>query len=116
MTVVDPASSVPPYEQVRRHIAEQIRDGTLPVGARLPTVRQFAAELGLAVNTVARTYRELEAAGLVETRGRSGTFVATRGQHAREEALRAARTYADTVQSLGLPQAEALAIVRAALE
>ena len=67
---VDPDSAVPPYEQVRAQLAELIGDGRLPVGTRLPTVRQLAADLGLAANTVARAYRELEAAGLLETRGR----------------------------------------------
>ncbi|MFD0785737.1 GntR family transcriptional regulator, partial [Micromonospora azadirachtae] len=73
---VDLDSSVPPYEQVRGQLAEMIGDGRLPVGTRLPTVRQLAADLNLAPNTVARAYRELEGAGLLETRGRNGTFVA----------------------------------------
>ncbi|MEU4379061.1 GntR family transcriptional regulator, partial [Micromonospora echinofusca] len=73
---VDQGSAVPPYEQVRGQLAELIGTGRLAVGTRLPTVRRFAADLGLAVNTVARAYRELEAAGLLETRGRHGTFVA----------------------------------------
>ncbi|EUA73194.1 bacterial regulatory s, gntR family protein [Mycobacterium xenopi 4042] len=42
----------------------------------MPTVRELAGQLHLAVNTVARAYRELEGAGIVETRGRFGTFVA----------------------------------------
>src|SRR5258706_4913612 len=72
---VDAGSPVPPYEQVRTQIAAQARAGELAAGTRLPTVRQLAGELGLAVNTVARAYRELEQAKLVETRGRHGTFV-----------------------------------------
>ncbi|WP_157601873.1 GntR family transcriptional regulator, partial [Promicromonospora kroppenstedtii] len=66
---IDADSPVPPFEQVRTGLAQQMADRTLPVGARLPTVRALAADLGIAVNTVARAYRELEAAGLVETRG-----------------------------------------------
>ncbi|MET7403893.1 GntR family transcriptional regulator, partial [Dactylosporangium sp. NPDC005572] len=89
MIIIDPGSSVPPYEQLRRHIARQIQDRTLAVGERLPTVRALAAELGLAVNTVARAYRELEEAGLVETRGRAGSFVSAAGQESRERARRA---------------------------
>src|SRR3982751_5707969 len=77
---IDAASPVPPYEQLRRQLARQIGDRTLAVGTRLPTVRRLAADLGLAVNTVARAYRELEESGLVETRGRAGTFVAASGE------------------------------------
>ena len=47
----------------------------LPPGTRLPTVRALAETLGVAANTVARAYRELEHAGVVTTRGRSGTVV-----------------------------------------
>ncbi|MBE7186807.1 MAG: GntR family transcriptional regulator, partial [Jatrophihabitans endophyticus] len=74
---IDRGSAVPPYEQVRTELTARIRRGELPVGTRLPTVRALADELGLAVNTVARVYRELEAAGLVRTQGRAGTFVHT---------------------------------------
>ena len=59
-------------------VASRIHRGTLAPGERLPTVRALAAELGLATNTVAKAYRRLEDDGLVEGRGRSGTFVAER--------------------------------------
>lgn len=73
--VLDAASAVPPFEQLRTRIAALVADGDLVHGARLPTVRQLAAELGLAANTVARSYRELEADGVLATQGRRGTFV-----------------------------------------
>ncbi|HET6652076.1 MAG TPA: GntR family transcriptional regulator [Nocardioides sp.] len=72
---IDPASTVPPYEQLRTQVARQATDGSLPAGTRLPPVRQLAAHLGLAANTVARAYKELEADGVVVTEGRRGTFV-----------------------------------------
>jgi len=75
LITVDTASAEPPYEQVRRQIAAHVASGELPAGQRLPTVRQMAADLGLANNTVARAYRELEAAGVIATHGRRGTFV-----------------------------------------
>jgi DNA-binding transcriptional regulator YhcF (GntR family) len=112
---IDPASSVPPYEQVRSQFARRITDRDLAVGTRLPTVRALAADLGLAVNTVARAYRELEEAGLIETRGRAGTVVSAAGQRGRERVLRAARSYAATAREQGLTTDEALDIVRAAL-
>jgi len=115
MITIDSASPVPPYEQLRAQLARQINDRSLAVGTRLPTVRRFAADLGLAVNTVARAYRELEEAGLIETNGRAGTFVAAAGQHSRERASQAAREYAAVVTRLGLEPGEALRIVEAAL-
>ncbi|PXY19838.1 GntR family transcriptional regulator [Prauserella sp. PE36] len=113
---VDSTSKVPPYEQVRSELAKQINDGTLPVGTKLPTVRQLATDLGIAPNTIARSYRELEEAGLIETRGRAGSFVGTSGDQSRRRARDAATRYAQTVRKLGLGTEEALAIVTAALK
>ncbi len=110
---VDPASGVPPFEQVRDGIRAQVESGALAAGFRLPPVRTLAASLDLAANTVARAYKELEALGVVETRGRAGTFVAGRGV---ERSLRtAAATYAATVRTLGLRDDQALDAVRRAL-
>jgi DNA-binding transcriptional regulator YhcF (GntR family) len=76
---LDADAGTAPYEQVRTQLATRIGDGRLPAGTRLPTVRALAAGLGLAVNTVARAYKELEADGLVVTEGRRGTRVTGRG-------------------------------------
>jgi DNA-binding transcriptional regulator YhcF (GntR family) len=115
MIVIDAASPVPPFEQLRIQFAKQIQDHTLAVGTRLPTIRHLAADLGLAVNTVGRAYRELEAAGLIETRGRAGSFVTAAGEHGREQARRAAADYAAVVTRLGIDPGEAIRIVQAAL-
>jgi DNA-binding transcriptional regulator YhcF (GntR family) len=112
---IDPAATTPPYVQVREQVAVRIRDGVLPVGTRLPTVRALAAELDLAPNTVARAYRELEAAGLIATEGRRGTFVAASASEVLQRAQRAAQAYAATVRSLGLAADQALELVAAAL-
>jgi DNA-binding transcriptional regulator YhcF (GntR family) len=112
---IDPSSAEPPYEQVRLRIAGQVLDGTLPAGTRLPTVRRLAEDLGLAANTVARAYRELEQAGVVETRGRHGTFVTAAASRVPAEAQRLAETFAAEVRRLGLDPERALGLVRAAL-
>jgi DNA-binding transcriptional regulator YhcF (GntR family) len=80
MTVLTVAvdDATPPYEQLRRQFAQLIGSGILQPGERLPPVRQLAGDLGLAAGTVARTYRELEAAGLIRTRRGGGTRVADR--------------------------------------
>jgi DNA-binding transcriptional regulator YhcF (GntR family) len=104
---VDGQADRPLFDQLRSQIIEAVRAGTLPPGSRLPTVRKLAGELGLAVNTVARAYRELETAGIVETRGRFGTFVA-RADPSDSAMAAAARTYLDVARGLGLGKAEAL--------
>lgn len=73
---LDAADPTPPFEQLRRQLATAIRAGALAAGTRLPTVRQLAGDLGVAPGTVMRAYRELEEAGLIETRRGSGTTVA----------------------------------------
>ncbi|SDS95046.1 GntR family transcriptional regulator [Actinoplanes derwentensis] len=114
--VIDPDSPVAPYEQVRLRIAALAADGELAAGTRLPAVRALATGLGLAANTVARAYRELEAAGLVETRGRHGTVITAKAAGTSGQAQRAAIAYAERTRSLGVPASVALALVKAALE
>ncbi|MFG3260127.1 GntR family transcriptional regulator [Streptomyces sp. NPDC048172] len=106
--VIDASAPQAPYEQLRAQIAEQARAGTLPTGYKLPTVRGLAEELGLAANTVAKAYRALESDGVIETRGRNGTFIASAGDAAEREAADAAHTFALRAQRLGLDQEAAL--------
>ena len=67
----------------------------------------------MAVNTVARAYRELESAGMLETRGRFGTFVA-RTDPADAAMATAAHTYATAAKALGIEKGEALKYVEGA--
>lgn len=113
---IDPATAAPPYEQVRAQIAAGIAAGSIAAGTRLPTVRALAATLGLAVNTVARGYRELEAAGLVETRGRAGTVVSASGSASRARVVAAAQDYAAVASAMGISRDEATRIVYSALD
>ena len=112
---VDTSAPQAPYEQVRAQIAEQARAGALPVGYRLPTVRGLAQELGLAANTVAKAYRALETDGVVETRGRNGTFVAAAENAAGRELARAAEAFANRARRLGVDRAAAGAAAEEAL-
>jgi DNA-binding transcriptional regulator YhcF (GntR family) len=115
MISVDPADAKPPYEQVKAQIEQLIRRGELAQGTRLPTVRQLAGDLGLAVNTVARAYKELEADRLVETRGRNGTIVlASRSQVDDEETRAAATVFARAARRAGLSIAEATEVLHKA--
>ncbi|KUN20713.1 GntR family transcriptional regulator [Streptomyces antibioticus] len=112
---IDIDDSAPSYEQVRAQISEQARSGVLPVGYRLPTVRGLAESLGLAANTVAKAYRALESDGVIETRGRNGTFVAAAGAAAERELASAAQAYAERARRLGADRDAALAAVRDAV-
>jgi DNA-binding transcriptional regulator YhcF (GntR family) len=114
---VDTTHPTPPYEQIRAQLAAMIRRGELAPGDRLPPVRQLAADLTLAVGTVARAYRELEMAGLVETRRGGGTTV-TEGPHGGGEGVTLARHALDYVAAgrrLGASDDELIAAVRAAV-
>jgi DNA-binding transcriptional regulator YhcF (GntR family) len=110
---VDPRAAKPLFDQLRTQIIDGIRDGRLSPGTRLPTVRELAGKMSLAVNTVARAYRELEAAGILETRGRFGTFVA-RMDPADAAMATAAHTFVSAARALGVEKADALRYVETA--
>jgi DNA-binding transcriptional regulator YhcF (GntR family) len=117
----DPASAVPPFEQLRSQLVSAIRAGELAPGVSLPTVRQLAADLGLAKNTVAKAYQALEAEGLVRGEGRNGTVVlggtTAVDPGAATRLADAARRYLAEVRRLGASPDDAVAAVhRAALE
>lgn len=110
---IDHASEVPVYEQIVQQIVDGAAAGSLAAGEKLPTVRALAAELALAVNTVAKAYRELEMRGAIETRGRSGSFVT--GAKRDRDAMAAAHEYVLRARALGLSESETLAQVQRAL-
>ena len=117
---VDPSSPVFPFEQIRLQIATMTTTGVLDVGARLPTIRQLAKDLGVAGGTVARAYRELEVAGVIVTRGRHGSFAAEPTPNAFDRSTNALREAADAfavrAHQLGADPRGALELARQALE
>ncbi len=66
---------IPLYQQIVRQFKNLIASGLLEPGGELPSIRILAEQLLVNPNTVARAYRELEAAGFVEKRRTAGTFV-----------------------------------------
>ncbi|MFI5685403.1 GntR family transcriptional regulator [Streptomyces sp. NPDC051636] len=101
---------------MRVQLADLILGGYLTENDRLPTVRQLAADLGLAIGTVARAYRELETANLVRTRRGAGTRVTSDHANAPDSQLaQAAHTYVTTSRRLGASDDQLLAAVRIAL-
>lgn len=74
--VVDPELEIPPYQQVVEQLRAAIERGELRPESPLPTVRQLAGDLGIAPNTVARAYSQLQSDGWLVGDGRRGTRVA----------------------------------------
>jgi len=115
---IDAESATAPFEQVRTQIAAAVATGRLSAGTKLPTVRQLAADLGLAARTVARAYLELKADAVIATHGRHGTFVRSdvvdepaTHSNAADIARASAADYVRTVRRLGLNSQEAVRLV-----
>lgn len=113
---IDTSASVPPFEQLKAQAIAQIASGELIAGTKLATVRQLATDLGIAPNTVARAYRELEADGFLQSRGRNGTVVKARPGDAAALLQLAAKAYADRAAELGISADEAQRFVVIALK
>lgn len=111
----NPASTVALYEQLRLRIIHLADSGALPPGTRLPAVRALAELLDVAPHTVARAYKELEAAGIVATRGRNGTVVSARDERLSGLSA-AAAAYAEAAKSQGATFAEAVKLLAAAYD
>jgi DNA-binding transcriptional regulator YhcF (GntR family) len=109
------ASTVALYEQLRLRIIALADNGALPAGTRLPAVRALAELLDVAPHTVARAYKELEAGGIVATRGRNGTIVSARDERLSGLSA-AAAAYADAAKSQGATFAEAVKLLAAAYD
>ena len=73
---IDPRSGVPLYLQLIEQVRHAIEIGALRAGDQLPDMRKLAEELVMNPNTVAKAYREMEHAGLIELRHGAGAFVA----------------------------------------
>lgn len=109
--VVDPDSGIPPWRQIKDQLVRLIRLGDLPVGAQLPSIRQLARDLSLSSGTVARVYRELEAAGVLRTARRAGTVVAAIPSQDTDSAAaldRAAAEFVLSAKALGVSFQDAL--------
>src|SRR6476620_5353867 len=79
----------PIYLQIVSQIKYLVASGRLGTGAELPPIRTLAEQLLINPTTVARAYRELETAGIVEKRRTTGTYVTDQGSPlARRERLK----------------------------
>lgn len=109
--VVDEASESPPYRQIVEQIRAAIERGELQPEMPLSPVRQLAGDLGVAPNTVARAYAELQSEGWLVGDGRRGTRVASQiprhDRHARARSLRESiERFLASLRSRGFSDAE----------
>lgn len=106
-------SATPIYLQLAERIQRQIVRGDLKPGEKLPSVRDMGVQSGVNPNTVQRTYRELEAMGIVETRRGQGTFVSENPevlQTLRESLKRAEISrFVEGMKAMGFSDAEIIA-------
>ena len=68
------------YQRLADDLSTLIRDGTLRLGERIPSVREISRERTLSAATVVRAYELLEGQGFIETRPRSGFYVSGQWQ------------------------------------
>jgi len=111
---VDTTDKTAPYQQVRQQILTAIAKGKLKAGTKLPSVRALAEQLGLAVNTAAKVYKELEAGGAVVTRGRHGTIVQASDDEGSVAVADAASEFAAVATRWGISEKVAVQYVKAA--
>jgi GntR family transcriptional regulator len=111
---IDP--SRPLYEQLVEQIRSWIANGRIPLGSRLPSVRELAAGVRVNPTTAARTYQELERAGLIVTYRGQGTFVTQDQESIRQArralAIEAVRKLNEIAESIDLTMAELIALAQ----
>lgn len=72
---IEPESEIPIYQQITNQIIEGIARGSIQPGASLPSVRAFAADLGVNMHTVNKSYHQLEKKGIIKIMPKSGAVI-----------------------------------------
>ena len=113
---ISTADGVPIYAQIVNQVKYLVASGRLKPGDEMPPIRVLADRLLINPNTVARAYRELEAAGMVEKRRTAGTFVSDQGSPlARRERIRILSERIDALlaeaQQMGVSQDDLLKLI-----
>ncbi len=106
----------PIYSQLVDRICGDIIKGHLRLGDKLPSVREYAVQSGVNVNTVQRVYKELELMQLTETKRGQGTFITSDEQRLDElrnsmkEQL--AESFLASIASFGFTKEEMLQLLQ----
>ncbi len=108
---VGAGGELPVYLQLRRALTRAIHDGQLRPGDALPAVRAVAAALGLAPNTVAKTYALLQDDGLTENRAGAGTRVLAGNPAGPQDGLAELRRLVQGLRAAGISDEEVRATV-----
>ncbi|MFJ7726845.1 GntR family transcriptional regulator [Neobacillus sp. NPDC097160] len=74
---IESESEIPLYTQLTNQIIEGIARGQLQSGDSLPSVRAFAADLGVNMHTVNKSYHELEKKGIIRIVPKSGAVISS---------------------------------------
>jgi GntR family transcriptional regulator len=110
---IDPASSVPLFEQLAAAVRAEIGRGAVRPGDRLPAARDLAQSLDVNIHTVLRAYQDLRDDGLVDLRRGRGAVVAD-GAAPPAELLDAVHRLAADAHRLGVSPATLVALIREA--
>jgi GntR family transcriptional regulator len=119
---VDFRSDIPLYIQIVEQIQQRVAEGELKPGDQLPTVRALASELRVNFNTVARSYRLLDEAGVISTQQGRGTYILEIPppdvkERLRTESIQAlARRYLSEAKRLGFNAQDAIGLFQQAAE
>ncbi|MCU1636054.1 MAG: GntR family transcriptional regulator [Cryobacterium sp.] len=81
MQIIIDEIELPTPAGIAAGLGRLIASGRLAPGDRLPTVRALASTLGVSPATVSHAWQALASVGLIDSRGRSGTFVRMRASH-----------------------------------
>ena len=107
--ILSNSSDMPTYEQISSQVKARILSGTLAAGAKLPSIRALASDLGVSVITTKRAYADLEQLGFICTVQGKGCFVAEGNQELlRENQL----CHIEELLTQAAEQAEALGVTR----
>ena len=110
----------PVYLQLIEQLELAIVTGALPAGARVPPVRELAAEAGVNPNTMQRALQELENRGLLKAQRPAGRPVSAGNEQLdtrrRQRAEALAQEFWNQMQALGVSAEETAALLRAAAE
>jgi DNA-binding transcriptional MocR family regulator len=95
-------SSLSLTDQLVARFTERIRNRLLAAGARLPSVRQCAAQHGVSPHTVVAAYDQLVAAGLLEARKQRGFYVRDIQQSVQNSALAQSNVAQEAIDNVAL--------------
>lgn len=112
---IEQDSDIPIYTQVTNQIIEGIASGKLQYGQSLPSVRSFAADLGVNMHTVNKSYHELEKKGIIKIVPKSGAVILTPdeiNENMKERIVKEVKPHIAEAIVLGMDENDVLSLVK----